>query len=195
MKHCARSCSADISLSAWCTCRKTTCSSRQKSTHHRRKDFICTLDQTIERGDLKKAADLLVRRVTLYFDGKLPAVSGLTISRGTLKECRFNGMDSNTSGNTFTIFRSPYQNGPYETIGNTRTGRFTDTTAEAGIKYWYRVTARRGEYQDYPHPDTDTGGRRTRRASPQRTTRGHTKPWPVPATEEERELKQEPQAI
>ena len=153
------------------------------------KKILCTLDQTIEEGDLKKAATLLARRVALYFDGKLPVVSGLTLSRGTVKDAVSMTWKSNTSGKTYTIYRSPYPNGSFEAIGKTETGRFTDTTAEAGIKYWYRVTVTGGEIPGV----SATGYGHRRPPNPKGITinellDGHTRQWPTPATEEERIL-------
>jgi len=153
------------------------------------KRIICTLDQAIVGGDLKKAAFQLVKRVSLFHDGKLPVVSNLAVSRGKSKDAVTLTWKSNTYGSTYTIYRSPYQNGTYEEIGKTDAGRFTDSTAETGIKYWYRVDVTKGDlagisasgfgYRNPPNPKglTLSG-----------LLDGHTRPWPVPATEEEKEL-------
>ncbi len=153
------------------------------------KVFIYTLDQTIEGGDLKKAATLLTRNVTMFFDGKLPTVSRLSVSRGTSRDAVSMKWTSNTSGNTYRIYRSPYHNGPYEAIGETDAGRFSDSTAEIGIKYWYRVTVTRGEISGI----TASGYGYRKPPNPKGLTYNdllddHNKPWPKPATEVERAL-------
>mgnify|MGYP003814744111 FL=1 len=153
------------------------------------KRIICTLDQAIEGGDLAKAAAQLVKRTSLFFEGKLPVVSNLAVSRGKSKDAVELTWKSNTSGNTYTIYRSPYQNGTYEEIGKTGSVRFTDSTAETGIKYWYRVTVMT---DDLPGISASGFGYRNP-PNPKGLTLsglldGHTRPWPEPATEEEKEL-------
>ncbi len=153
------------------------------------KRITCTLDQPIDGGDLIKAADQLVKRTSLFFDGKLPVVSNLTVSRGTSKDAVVLAWKSNTNGNAYTIYRSPYQNGTYEEIGMTEAGRFFDSTAEVGIKYWYRVTVTKGGMTGisasgtgYRNPQNPKG------LTLDELLGGHTRPWPSPSTEEEKEL-------
>jgi hypothetical protein len=151
------------------------------------KIFICTLEQSIEGNDLKNAAAMLVRKATLFFNQKLPAVSGLTISKGTSKDSVTLTWTSNTTRNTYMIFRSPYSSGPYEAIGETSAGRFSDTTAEVGIKYWYRVTVTQEGLSGlaasgfgYRNPPSPKG------LTYNELMEGHTRPWPTPASEAER---------
>ncbi|MBP7735515.1 MAG: hypothetical protein KA369_06030 [Spirochaetes bacterium] len=119
------------------------------------------------------------------------AVSSLSISRGTSKDSVSLTWSSTTPGSTFSISRSPFPHGPYETIGETGAKRFVDSTAEAGIKYWYRVAATKEDLTGIPA--SGYGFRQP--PDPKGLTldellEGHTRPWPVPATEEEREKEQ-----
>ncbi len=116
------------------------------------------------------------------------AVSSLTISRGTSKDSVILTWSCATTGNTFTISRSPFPSGPYEPVGETEANRFVDSTGEAGIKYWYRVAVAKEDL-----PGISASGYGFRQPPEQKgldldeLLEGHTRPWPVPATEEERE--------
>ncbi len=151
------------------------------------KRFLCTLDQSIDGGDLKKAAGQLTRKVVLFLDGKLPEISGLTISKGALKDSVSLRWTCNVFGGSFAIFRSTFLNGPYHKVGETAAARFTDITAEEGIKYWYRITVSKGDIQGisatgygYRMPPIPKG------INLSELLAGHTRQWPVPANEKER---------
>lgn len=128
---------------------------------------------------------------TLPGQKSTPAVSSLTISQGTSKDSVTLSWSSTTTGNIFTISRSPFPNGFYQPIGETAANRFVDSTGEAGIKYWYRVAVTKNDRTGIPA--TGYGFRQP--VEPKglpldELLEGHTRPWPVPATEEERKKEQ-----
>jgi hypothetical protein len=117
----------------------------------------------------------------------VPSVTGLTISQGTSYDSVSLAWSSNVSGTICTISRSAYANGAYQVIGESGETRFTDATAEPGVKYWYRVAVSTGitgtpvSGYGYRKPPNPPG------LSLDRLLDGHNKPWPVPATEQEKE--------
>src|SRR4030042_347614 len=104
------------------------------------KKIICAFSEPVSPGTVTKLGDAVVKKVSLYLDGKLPAVTGVEISRGDSSEKVSLSWQCSTANNTFLIFRSCFENGPYLKIGETVSTSFVDTTAEAGLKYWYRAT-------------------------------------------------------
>jgi hypothetical protein len=107
------------------------------------KTFLCAFAGEFTPGNLKKAAGQAALQVSRYLQGRLPSVKDLKISQGTSPSQVSLSWKSAGGENDFTISRASYESGPYAKIGETKSTRFVDTTAEEGIKYWYTVSVAR----------------------------------------------------
>ncbi|MCU0846905.1 MAG: hypothetical protein MUD12_03365 [Spirochaetes bacterium] len=76
-------------------------------------------------------------------DGKTEHQYELKATKGESEENITISWRSNDCGN-YTLYRSAFKNGPYEPLVNTGSTSYTDTTAEQGIKYWYKVKPETG---------------------------------------------------
>ena len=152
------------------------------------KRILCALTDTLAPGALKKTAGQTAQRVSLYLRGRLPAISDLRISRGSsLSEISLSWKCTG-SNNNFIISRSPYEAGPFGKIGETRSTRFIDTTAEQGLKFWYTVAVTR----EGPAGIPASGAGYRKSPGPQGLTvsemlDNRTRPWPEPGTHDEQE--------
>lgn len=117
-----------------------------------------------------------------------PPVYDLVVSRGVSMERVDLEWKCSFPGATHVIFRSYYEQGGFEKIGETRETRFSDSTVEEAMKAWYRVSAvRRGATGPAA---TEYGYRKPRdpkSLTMQELTGNRTQPWPEPPTTEARE--------
>ncbi len=154
----------------------------------REKRLLRVPGDTIAPGAVNKPAERIARRVSLYLLGRLPAVNELRVSKGSSPADVTLSWKCPGSDNNFIISRSPFETGPYAKIGETRSTRFIDTTAEQGMKYWYSVSVARGGLEGIPA----SGSGYRKPPAPQGLTvngmmDGRTRPWPEPGSREERE--------
>jgi hypothetical protein len=152
------------------------------------KKFICTFNEPFIPGNQKKTAGLLAKKVSLFLEGRLPVVSELKASKGLSMQKVSLSWTCNTDGNNYIISRSFFENGPYDKIGETRSVRFIDTTADDGLKYWYSVSVTHGDLSGIP--DTGYGYRKPpnpKSLTPEEVLDSRNRPWPSPATPEEME--------
>ncbi len=130
----------------------------------------------------------LIPQVGVGAAGTLPDVYDLKISRGVSTEQISLEWKSAFPGESFVVYRSYFERGEYEKIGESEESRFVDTGAEEGIKSWYRVHARTG---DVTGPAAIGYGyrapRNPRGLTMQELTGNRTQPWPTPASPEARE--------
>lgn len=151
------------------------------------KKFLCIFEEPLNGRGLRNTAEILARKTALCLNGALPAVSALVIGRGSSGDAVPMKWTCNASGTVFTVYRSPYQNGPYVKIGETTSKRFTDNTAETGIKYWYRISPMKNDIAGIP---ADDYGYRRPPGPAGMTLKellgGHTRPWPEHEEEKDR---------
>jgi hypothetical protein len=159
-----------------------------KLFHAAEKKFICAIEEPYLPGSQKKTAGLIARKVALFLEGRLPIVSELKVSPGTSAQNISLSWTCNTDGNNYIISRSFFESGPFEKIGETKSVRFIDTTAEEGLKYWYSVSAVRSDLSGIPavgcgyrKPPTPRG------LTPEEVLDVRNKPWPAPVSDEEAE--------
>ncbi len=93
---------------------------------------------------------------------KIPdkAISGFTLSRGSSADSIALKWNSPPGENTFIIYRSIFQNGPFDEVGTAGENAFTDKSAAPGMKYWYRVLMSGDDLLD-PLSDVDFGFRKS----------------------------------
>ena len=159
-----------------------------KLYHASEKKFILTFDESFIPGNQKKTAGLIVRKVALFLEGRLPVVSELKISKGISMQKVSLSWTCNTDGNNYIISRSVFENGPLDKIGETRSIRFIDTTAGEGLKYWYSVSAVNSDLSGIPA--VGYGYRKPsnpRSLTPDEVIDVRNKPWPAPGSDEENE--------
>jgi hypothetical protein len=152
------------------------------------KKFICTFNEPFIPGNQKKTADLLARKVSLFLEGRLPVVSELKVSKGSSMQKVSLSWTCNTDGNNYIISRSVFENGLYDKIGETKSIRFIDTTADEGLKYWYSVSVINGELSGIPA--TGYGYRKPpnpKSLTPEEVLDIRNKPWPAPVSADEME--------
>ncbi|HOD16467.1 MAG: hypothetical protein KBC90_13940 [Spirochaetes bacterium] len=150
--------------------------------------YLCTISEPVTATGLNAASDRVVRRASLFVQGKLPVVSGLNVSRGASFDRVTLSWLCNYPDAVFTITRSYFERGPAVPIGETKVTSFSDMTAEPGIKCWYAITPSRGGAAGMPV--TGYGYRKPpnpRGLTVDEMLGPRTRPWPPePATEEER---------
>jgi hypothetical protein len=159
-----------------------------KLFHAAGKKFISAFDEPFAPGNQKKTAGLIARKVALFLEGRLPVVSDLKISQGTSTQKVSLSWTCNTDGNNYIISRSLFENGPFDKIGETRSVRFIDTTADEGLKYWYSVSAANSDLSGIPA--VGYGYRKPpnpRGLTPEEVLDVRNKPWPAPGSDEENE--------
>ena len=159
-----------------------------KLFHASEKKFICAFEEPFMPGNQKKTAGLIAKKVALFLEGRLPIVSELKISQGISAQTISLSWTCNTDGNNFIISRSFFENGPFDKIGETRSVRFIDTTAEEGLKYWYSVSVVNPDLSGIPA--FGHGYRKppnTRGLTPDEVLSVRNKPWPAPVSDEEAE--------
>lgn len=153
------------------------------------KKFLCAITEFSPYADgVRKPARLAVRKAALFLQGRLPVVESVKASRGTSLARVTLAWKCAPAADRYNVFRSHYEGGPFEKIGETGTTRFADTTAEEGIKYWYMVQGVIAEISGIPA--ADSGYRKP--AAPRSLTvsdlvDNRTRPWPPPAAPEEEE--------
>jgi len=76
--------------------------------------------------------------------GKTPGMNEIKISRGTTNEAVKLNWENSGPGTRSRIFRSALTRGPWDFIGESNSNAYIDTTAEPGIKYWYRIQMLKG---------------------------------------------------
>jgi hypothetical protein len=104
------------------------------------KKFVFTATEPINFAeDHKKAANLIVKRLSLFYSGKLPFITNLKASRGTSFKQISLSWTSTPAADSALISRSQYEYGDFIKIGETESNSFNDTSALEGIKYWYQV--------------------------------------------------------
>jgi len=159
-----------------------------KLYHASEKKFIVTFDEPFIRGNQKKAAGLIARKVSLFLEGRLPIVSELKISKGTSMQTVSLSWTCKTDGNNYIVSRSFFENGPFDKVGETKSIRFIDTTAEEGLKYWYSVSVMNSDLTGIP--SVGYGFRKPpnpRGLTPAEVLDVRNRPWPAPGTDEEME--------
>lgn len=150
------------------------------------KKFAFTVNDPVPTAeDFKKAAGLIVKRVSLYCNGKLPFITNIKASRGSsIKHVSLSWI-CNPAADTTALSRSQYEGGPFIKIGETDSNNFIDAEASEGIKYWYMVRGTAGGIQGVPaveygyrKPEISKGLTVSEMLDPRN------KPRPVPATPE-----------
>lgn len=74
---------------------------------------------------------------------KIPVLNeknkGLSVTAGTSEKSVDLEWIQGKSGEEFAVYRSTFSEGPYEELGITDKGKFSDTLAIPGVIYWYRI--------------------------------------------------------
>ena len=150
--------------------------------------FTDMIIETVKDGDYREAARSLASRVAAYLSGALPRILSLIGSRGTSfahVNLEWRGSDPQAS---YALERAALKSGPWRELAVVKGTSYHDEDAEEGILFWYRVTpiaaGMRGMTSEC------TGYRKPR--NPKSLTvdeimSTRNKPWPQPATQEERE--------
>ncbi len=153
------------------------------------KKILCTLTEFAPYSEgTRKASRLLVVKASLFLQGRLPVVASMKASRGISPARVILAWKCAPPAERYLVYRSHYEGGPFEQIGETAALRFIDTTADEGIKYWYRVFGQLEELTGIPA--TDSGYRKP--GAPKSLTvseliDNRTVQWPQPATPDEQE--------
>lgn len=104
------------------------------------KGIILNYRDTIEAGsDITSPAKYILRRAELVIENRFPSASDLTASRGTVNRAIRLKWSGTIRGVRYSIYRSIRREGPLELLKTTDETDFTDTTADEGLKYYYRV--------------------------------------------------------
>lgn len=150
--------------------------------------FTDMIIETVEGGNYRSASLSLAARVAAYLFGTLPRILSLSGSRGTSfahVSLEWRGSDPQAS---YAVERAALKSGPWIELAVVRGNSYHDEDAEEGILFWYRVTPIAGgmkgmtsECSGYRKP----GNPKSLTVDEIMATRN--KPWPQPATQEERE--------
>jgi hypothetical protein len=137
--------------------------------------------------EYKNTAGLIVKKISLYYQHKLPFITYIKISKGSSPKHVSLSWGTDPEADTSAIYRSEYEQGPFTKIEETESNQYCDTSASEGIKYWYRVCGLTGGIPGPPM--TDYGYRKPEipkglTASDMLDSRN--RPRPEPATPDEK---------
>ncbi len=104
-----------------------------------KKFSLIVTDPVSSAEDYKKAAGIIVRRLSLFSMDKLPFILNLKASKGTSSNMLSLSWTSSPAADSSVILRSRYEKGDFIRIGETEANSFNDDSASQGTKYWYQV--------------------------------------------------------
>jgi hypothetical protein len=104
------------------------------------KGILFTYAETIESGaDAEPVAQNIIRRTALVVQNRYPRAGDLTASRGAADKSIRLKWTGGIAGSRFSIYRSVKRDGPQDLLDTTVYMEYTDSTADAGIKYYYKI--------------------------------------------------------
>ncbi len=152
------------------------------------KKFTFSTEKRIgKRESIQLAACRLANAVGGYVSGGKPVIDGISAGMGSHYNRVFISWHCPVQNPQFTILRADTPGGRWKEIGITRSLSFSDTSADEGLLYWYRVRGTSGQNAFLSVPVK--GYRKP--ASPKGLTlkdifRERNKSRPVPANDEEK---------